>query len=85
MTGKADRDMRWITIEVADKAVDIPTMREMDTGLYAAYLEDTLFFVDHHEILRAQLGEYPIATTAQQVQVLIQYLEGVARRMKEAE
>jgi hypothetical protein len=85
MTESADRSARWIKIAVNEEALDIQSMREMDAAFYAAYLEDTLFFVDHHDILRAQLGEYPIATSEKQIRALIQYLEGVARRMKEAE
>ncbi|MCG7360817.1 hypothetical protein MHZ93_06080 [Roseomonas sp. ACRSG] len=77
--------MRFIKVEADGEAIDIPRMRELDVDAYAAYVKEALFFVDHHDILRSSFGEYPIATSEQQVRRLIQYLEGVAQRMKEAE
>lgn len=77
--------MRVVKVETEGEALDIPSMRELDDDAYAAYLRDTLFFVDHHDILRSSLGEYPVATSERQVRRFIRYLEEVAARMKEAE
>lgn len=74
-----------VTVDFDDNAVDIPTMREMSAQDYAAYIHNGLFFVDHHEILRAVLGEYPIATTPEQIEHLISYLKGVSARMRGTE
>ncbi|SDT01892.1 hypothetical protein SAMN05216598_3641 [Pseudomonas asplenii] len=74
-----------VTIEYGANAIDIPTMRDITTTEYASYIDGDLFFVDHHDVLRAVLGDYPIATTATQVEHLITYLQGVAQRMRSAE
>ncbi|MDH4581388.1 hypothetical protein E8F20_05795 [Pseudomonas sp. BN415] len=66
-------------------AADIPTMREMPLEGYANYIDGELFFVDHHDVLRAALGEYPIATSSTQVEELIRYLTKVAVRMRASE
>lgn len=58
-----------------EDVVDIPTMREMGAGEgYIGYVQESLFFVDHHDVLRSVLGEWPIAVTKEQVHALIRYL-----------
>ncbi|WP_210669071.1 hypothetical protein [Pseudomonas protegens] len=74
-----------VTIEYGANAIDIPTMRGISNTEYASYIDGDLFWVDHHDILRAVLGEYPIATTSAQVEQLISYLQGVAQRMRTVE
>jgi len=74
-----------VTIEYGANAIDIPTMRGITNTEYASYIDGDLFWVDHHDILRAVLGEYPIATTSAQVEQLIAYLQAVAQRMRAAE
>ena len=74
-----------VTIEYGANAIDIPTMRGISNTEYASYIDGDLFWVDHHDILRAVLGEYPIATTSAQVEQLISYLQGVAQRMRALE
>lgn len=76
---------RKVTIEIGEDVADIPTMREMPNDGYSNYVSADLFFVDHHDVLRAVHGEYPIATTAHQVEVLINYLQTVASRMRESD
>lgn len=77
----------WMQVKVAkdSAAADIPTMREMGTGGYSAYVEGGLFYVDSHDVLRAVHGDYPLATTSEQIDVLIGYLEDVRARMAAAE
>lgn len=59
-----------------EDVVDIPTMREMGAGQpYISYVEQSLFFVDHHDVLRSVLGQWPIAVTRAQVLSLIAYLQ----------
>jgi len=60
-------------------------MRGISNTEYASYIDGDLFWVDHHDILRAVLGEYPSATTSDQVEQLLTYLQGVAQRMRAAE
>ncbi|USS54161.1 hypothetical protein [Pseudomonas kermanshahensis] len=73
-----------VTVDYDAVAADIPTMQEMPIDGYASYIANDLFFVDHHGVLRAALGEYPIATSAEQLDELIRYLNGVSTRMRGA-
>lgn len=77
------RGMR-VTVDKNAEAIDIPSMRELSDGSYLHHIDGEIFYVDHHDILRAIHGDYPIATTEAQVRVLITYLETVADRMKAA-
>lgn len=68
------------TIEI--EAIDIPTMRRMSTENYQQFLANgELFWVDHHDVLRSTPAEYPIATTRQQLDMLIKALETCRERM----
>lgn len=61
---------------IGENIADIPSMRAMGSGqAYLSYLEESLFFVDHHDVLRSILGEWPIAVTREQVLALIDYLQ----------
>ncbi|MEA5670440.1 hypothetical protein VA602_03700 [Pseudomonas sp. MH2] len=73
-----------ITIDIGVDVVDIPTMQSMPNPEYLGYIENSLFWVDHHDVLRATHGEYPIATTSEQVELLINHLKIVADGMRRA-
>lgn len=73
-----------ITIDIGVDVVDIPTMESMSGPEYADYVKNSLFWVDHHDVLRLTHGEYSIATTSEQVEILINHLKGVAARMRSA-
>lgn len=73
-----------VTIPENQEAADIPTMKEMPTDAYMQYVDQTLFFFDHHENLRSSFGDYPIATTPDQIDALIRYLEHIKERMRDA-
>jgi hypothetical protein len=73
-----------VTVHKDAEALDIPSMRELDEASYRQYIDTELFFLDHHDVFRSAMGEYPIATTERQVRILIEHLETVAARMKEA-
>jgi hypothetical protein len=61
------------TVEV--ESIDIPTMYEMSEHNYREFLRhDGLTFVDHHGVLRSTPAEYPIATTQEQLDILIDEL-----------
>lgn len=70
-----------MNIEIGEDAVCIDEMRAMSIPDYRDYIEDKLLFVDHHDVLRATLGEYPIATSREQVDALIDHLQSVKARM----
>lgn len=72
-----------VTVPADSEAADIPSMREMPDDGYSNYLDGGLFFTDHHEVLRAIHGEYPIATTPRQIDLLIAHLSAVKARMVE--
>lgn len=76
-------DFRDVTVQfrVGEDVLDINQMRDSSPAGYANYIEPGLFFVDHHEVLRATLGEYPIATTPEQIDALISYLQSVKAKM----
>lgn len=61
---------------MGEDVVDIPTMKSMGSGDgYISYVEESLLFVDHHDVLRSVLGQWPIAVTREQVLALIGYLQ----------
>lgn len=73
-----------ITIDIGGDVVDIPTMQSMDAREYMAYISNSLLWVDHHDVLRANHGDYSIATTSEQVELLINHLRDVAEGMRRA-
>ncbi len=74
-----------VKIDDQASALDIPSMYQLPANEYSSYVEGSLFFVDHHEILRAVIGDYPVATTVDQVELLIGYLNRVAEKMRGGE
>lgn len=67
------------TVEI--DAVDIPTMYRMSEGEYRQYVESELLFVDHHDVLRSQIAQYPLAATREQLEILISYLQSLKSRV----
>jgi hypothetical protein len=74
-----------VTIEYGANAIDIPTMRSISAAEYTSYVDGDLFYVDHNGILRATLGDYPIAASADQVELLIRHLTVVAKKIRSSE
>lgn len=70
-------------VQIADAEVyDIPTMHKLSDEQYRALLRDeSLIFVDSHDILRASIGEYPIATKLKQLDILIEELQRLRREI----
>lgn len=73
-----------ITIDIGVDVVDIPTMESMPVSEYPEYIENSLFWGDHHDVLRATHGDYCIATSSEQVEQLINHLKVVADGMRSA-
>ncbi|RJR40801.1 MAG: hypothetical protein C4576_19750 [Desulfobacteraceae bacterium] len=65
------------------EAVDIGTMESMLGSDYRAYLESSLLWIDHHDVLRSGPAGYPIAVTRAQARSLIEYLNEIKDRLKE--
>lgn len=61
-------------VTIDENVMDIQELRATGTNGYVDYLQEQIFFVDHHGIFRSLQGEYPIVTTAAQLDALIKYL-----------
>ncbi len=70
-----------LKVETDSSAVDIPEMREMPLEEYLEYVKNELFFIDHHDVLRSAMGEYPLAVTKEQMKLLIQHLQEAQDRV----
>lgn len=58
------------TMEI--EAMDIPTMQEMSLDEYKTYIKrHGLVYLDHHDILRSVAADYPLATSKEQLDALI--------------
>lgn len=55
-------------------SIDIPTMCELSDDDYREYVRHGLLFVDHHDALRSEPAGYGLATTREQLDILISEL-----------
>jgi len=64
------------------ETVDIPTMYAMSDNEYRQYVRsDGLVYVDHHDILRSAVAGYPLATTLEQLDILMEELHTLRNKM----
>ncbi len=64
------------------EVVDIPTMYKMSDEQYRDFIQSgELLYVDHHEVLRSFVADYPLATTQEQLDILIQELQKLRNKM----
>jgi hypothetical protein len=71
------------TLEKNAEVPDIPMMYNMTESEYRKYLEgDKIMFIDHHDVIRDGLTSRPLATTSEQLEMLIEWLENCRRWMK---
>lgn len=68
-----------LTIEI--EAADIPTMESMSEYGYKQYIENELLFVDHHDVLRSGVAQYPLAVTRAQLRILIKHLQDLQTKV----
>lgn len=74
--------MPKIKVDVGEiECFDIPTMREMSDEEYRGSIDNGLVYVDHHDVLRSNVADYPIATTREQLDIFIEELQKLRRRM----
>jgi hypothetical protein len=64
-------------------ATDILGMHQMDIDMYKNYVQESLFYIDHHDVLRSQPAGYPIAVTNAQLDALIVHLSGLRGLLKD--
>lgn len=64
------------------EVVDIPTMYEMSDGQYREFIASgELIYIDHHDVLRSYVADYPFATTREQMDIFIQELQKLRDKM----
>ena len=74
---------KTIKTNIDVESVDIPTMFEMPDNDYRDFVrEEGLMFVDHHDILRSTAAAYPIATTREQLEILIEELQLIREKLR---
>lgn len=73
-----------IKVEPNYFAASIDEMRQMSPLGYSNYIVPDLIYQDHHDIVRASAGDYPLATTPAQIDALISLLQSMKQRMKDA-
>jgi hypothetical protein len=71
--------------KVEIEAADIRTMKAMSIDDYEAYIRDGngLVWVDHHDVLRSGIAEYPIAANKAQLRAFISYLGELESKLGE--
>jgi hypothetical protein len=72
---------KTIKVNTEVEVVDIPTMGEMNIDDYKDYLDEGLFFVDHHSVLRSLPAGYPIAVTKTQFKALVDYIKSLESKV----
>jgi hypothetical protein len=72
-----------ITSTVDVESVDIPTMFEMSDEDYRDYVRGYgLMYVDHHDVLRSSRAAYPLATSREQLDILIDELTRLRDKLR---
>lgn len=71
----------WIEQNVTIKSIDIPSMRKLSDSDYRGFLDGDIFYVDHGEVLRVSATGHPIATSTEQVDIMIEELTKMKDRM----
>ncbi len=67
------------------ECVDNPTMLGMSDNDYREFLRlgelGGLMYVDHHDVLRSYVADYPLATTREQFDILVEHLQTLRSKM----
>ncbi len=72
-----------LKLNAAIELPDVATLYEMSEGEYRAYVEgDNIVRLDEHGVLRDSLTSRPIATTLEQLDILLEKLDGYLKRMR---
>ncbi|MPS93160.1 hypothetical protein [Comamonas sp.] len=74
----------WMSVKIdghENEVMDIPTLSAVPPSDFKDYAETHLLYIDHHDVIRATVGDYPFATSAAQADELIKLLEEFKRRM----
>ena len=68
---------KTITVNTDVDAIDIPTMSKMSNDEYRDYLRGEGLMFINDGVLRSTAGGYPIATSREQIDALIEHLQRV--------
>jgi hypothetical protein len=67
------------------ECVDIPTMSGLSDDKYLEFLRlgelGGLMYVDHHDVLRSYVADYPLATSREQFDILMEYSQTLRSKM----
>lgn len=72
---------KTVTYTASVTAVDIPTMQSMSLKDYRQYIRHGLISLDHHEVLRSEPADYPLACNQEQMAALLEYLTEISPRV----
>lgn len=65
-----------------DEAFDITSLEKLTDEQYLDYLKFELLSLDHHDVIRSEIGGHPFAATSSQARILMAYIEELAERME---
>jgi len=75
------RDM-FFTHTVDIEEIDLGTMAALSDADYRSYARDCMLHVDHHETLRFDVTGSGLATTREQLDILIEELQALRHQLK---
>jgi len=67
-----------------DEAFDVPSLEKITDEQYQDYLAFEVLSLDHHDIIRSEIGGYPIAATSRQARIFVQYIQDLTEKMEAA-
>ena len=65
----------YVTLNAEGEYADVRHMQAMPVEGYVNYIRESLFWVDHHGVLRDAQVQFPIATSREQLAALIRFLK----------
>lgn len=71
----------YVELNVSIRTMDIPSMTVLADDEYRSLFKNELFWVDHHNILRVENTGQPIATSVEQLNIMIEELEKMKSSM----
>ncbi|MCD1246189.1 hypothetical protein [Vibrio cholerae] len=73
--------INFVEQELTIKAMDIPSMLKLTDSDYRELVNGDLFYVGNEAALRVVATGHPVATTTEQLDIMIEELSGMKRRM----
>lgn len=74
-----------IELDIGNDVLDIPTMASLSDESYRSHvMDEQLFWIDHHDILRVKHVGFPLATNKVQLDILIEVLKAQRHKLADA-